>query len=39
MKEISQKYGSLLIQNRDVIREVFPWESGHYLYDERKACE
>ena len=28
MKEISQKYGSLLIQNRDVIREVFPWESG-----------
>lgn len=28
MKELSQKYGSMLIQNRDTIRDVFPWESG-----------
>ncbi|MDE7310427.1 MAG: DUF4003 domain-containing protein [Eubacterium sp.] len=28
MKELSQKYGSMLIQNRDTVREAFPWESG-----------
>lgn len=28
MKQLSEKYGKMLVQNRDTIREAFPWESG-----------